>query len=159
MAEAALTDERVEARARKAEDVESIARVQFGGGAAGALMHGAVVEGRPPAYRIVDKEAGQRGMVVPARGRISLTLQGAEVIAEEARNRVWIDDFDLRGDLFAVGVLDADPGIRPGEEVAVLRNEEVTGVGVARMASAEMLAARRGVAVAVRHKASGGGPS
>jgi archaeosine synthase len=96
-------------------------------------------------------------MVVPARGRISLTLRGAALVAESAANRVWMDDFDLRGDLFAVGVLDADPLIRPGEEVAVCRGEALTAVGVARMPSAEMRAARRGVAVAVRHRAPGGG--
>jgi archaeosine synthase len=95
-------------------------------------------------------------MVVPARGRISLTLHGAGLIADTAHNRVWMDDFDLRGDLFAVGVVDADPLIRPGEEVAVLRDEELTAVGVARMPSVEMMAASRGVAVATRHKASGG---
>jgi archaeosine synthase len=148
---------RVEARVRKAEDVASIARVQFGREAADRLMGGATVEGRPPAYRIKDREGGQRGMVVPDRGRISLTLHGAALVAEEAGNRVWMDDFDLRGDLFAVGVVDADPGIRPGEEVAVLRGDVLAAVGVARMASAEMMAASRGAAVAVRHKAKGGG--
>jgi archaeosine synthase len=156
VSEAAWTDDRVEARVRKAEDVASIARVQFGREASERLMQGAKVEGRPPAYRIKDRGGGQRGMVVPARGRVSLTLAGARLLAKEAANRVWMDDFDLRGDLFAVGVVDTDPRIRPGEEVAVFRDEELTAVGVARMPSVEMRAASRGVAVAVRHKASGG---
>jgi predicted RNA-binding protein len=68
-----------------------------------------------------------------------------------------MDDFDLRGDLFAVGVTGVDPGVRPGDEVAVVRADgRVTGVGVARMSGLEMMASRRGVAVSVRHKASGG---
>jgi archaeosine synthase len=157
VADAAAEAPRVEARVRKAEDAASIARVQFGRAATDLLMHGTKVEGRPPALRILARDGAQRGMVVPARGRISLTIEGASAMGEAAGNRVWMDDFDLRGDLFAVGVLDVDPGIRPGEEVAVYRGEELTAVGLARMASAEMLEARRGAAVAVRHKAPGGG--
>jgi archaeosine synthase len=157
VSEAAGDAPRVEARVRKADDVASIARVQFGVEAAAHLLSGAVVEGRPPAYRIMEKGRGQRGMVVPAKGRISLTVAGAERIAERARNRVWMDDFELRGDLFAVGVTAADPGIRPGEEVAVLKEGgDIQAVGVARMPTVEMLASSRGVAVAVRHRASGG---
>ncbi len=156
VSEAAWTGDRVEARVRKFEDVSSIARVQFGREAADHLMHGATVEGRPPAYRIKEVGVGQRGMVVPARGRISLTLLGAGLIAAKAAHRVWMDDFDLRGDLFAVGVLEADPDIRPGEEVAVYREEELAAIGVARMPSVEMTTAKRGVAVAVRHRSSGG---
>jgi archaeosine synthase len=155
--EAAWEAPKVNASRRKVEDVTSIARFQFGPVAAGHLLLGAVVEGRPPGYRIMSKSDGQLGMVVPAKGRISLTLAGAGRIAEMAGNRVWMDDFDLRGDLFAVGVLDADPGIRPGDEVTVLKGEEVMAVGVARMPSVEMLAASRGAAVAVRHKGGGGG--
>jgi archaeosine synthase len=157
VSEAALKAPRVEAKVRKMEDVASIARVQFGPPAADHLMQGATVEGRPPAYRIRSLAGGQRGMVVPARGRISLTLSGGAVIAHHARNRVWMEDFELKGDLFAVGVKDADPGIRPGDEVAVLRGQEdLMAVGVARMSAPEMLAARRGVAVAVRHRVLGG---
>ena len=157
VSEAARSADRVSARDRKVEDAASIARVQFGREGAEALMRDARVDGRPPAYRIMDPGGGQRGMVVPSRGRISLTLQGAGLLAGTPGNRVWMDDFDLRGDLFAVGVVEADPGIRPEEEAVVLRGEVVTGVGVARMSSVEMVAARRGVAVSVRHKAPGGG--
>jgi predicted RNA-binding protein (TIGR00451 family) len=67
-----------------------------------------------------------------------------------------MDDFELRGDLFAVGVLDVDPGLRPEEEAVVIKGEAVVAVGVARMSAREMLAASRGTAVAVRHKRSGG---
>ena len=157
VSEAAWNAPRVEAKARKMEDAASIARVQFGVPAAGLLLDGATVEGRPPVYRIMSKLGGQRGMVVPGKGRISLTLDGASGIADTARIRVWMDDFELKGDLFAVGVKDADPGIRPGDEVAVYKGvDELMAVGVARMSAVEMLAASRGVAVAVRHRVSGG---
>jgi archaeosine synthase len=158
VSEAAGDAPRVSASARKVDDVASLARVQFGRDAAERLLHGAVVEGRPPGYRIMDKEGSQRGMVVPARGRISLTVLGAEQVVDVAGSRVWMDDFDLRGDLFAVGVTNADPGIRPGEEVVVVKQgDDVQAVGVARMGAVEMRGSKRGVAVAVRHRSSGGG--
>jgi len=63
-------------------------------------MHGATVEGRPPAYRIKDEGGGQRGMVVPARGRISLTLLGAGLI----RLPLSLDRRDLALGLLLGGV-------------------------------------------------------
>jgi archaeosine synthase len=156
-AEGASSVPRVQWRERSAEDVASLARFQFGIEAAEALMRDARVEGRHPGHKVRGSDGVQRASVVPARGRLSLTLAGAEVVAATGHNRVWMDDFELRGDLFAVGVTDVDPGLRPAEEAVVLRGETVTGVGVARMCGIEMLASSRGVAVATRHKRSGGG--
>jgi len=59
---------------------------------------------------------------------------------------------ELKGSLFAVGVMDADPSIRAGEEVAIMRNGKIAGVGVAVMGGREMVEMRRGEAVKVRHK-------
>lgn len=154
--EAAAGAATVSARDRKREDVASLARFQFGASAGEALMDGADVQGRPPAVRIVSPDGQQRGMVVPARGRISLTLDGAVLISQLGGGRVWMDDFELRGDLFAVGVTSADPDIRPEEEVLVLRRDEPYAVGLARMSGEEMMAAGRGVAVSVRHRRRGG---
>ena len=61
-------------------------------------------------------------------------------------------DFDLSGNLFAVGVSEADSRIRAGDEVAIVRNGELEGVGVAAMSGEEMAQSRRGEAVRVRHK-------
>ena len=134
----------------------ALARFQFGEVMGDVLMEDVEVKGRPPALKVVSSEGRQRAMVVPAKGRLSLTLDGAELMARFGERSVWMDDFDLRGDLLAVGVVAADPDIRPGEEVAVLRSSELRGVGVARMPAREMMAATRGVAVAVRHRRKGG---
>jgi len=58
----------------------------------------------------------------------------------------------VKGSLFAVGVEDADPAIRAGEEVALVRDGAVVGVGVAMMGGREMVEMRRGEAVKVRHR-------
>jgi archaeosine synthase len=90
-------------------------------------------------------------MLNPERGMISLTVEGAEAILP-LMPKVTMGDFELKGSLFAVGVSDADASIRAGEEVAIMRNGKLAGVGVAMMGGREMVEMRRGEAVKVRHK-------
>lgn len=135
------------------EDLEgemlSLARFQFGE-AGEQLMRGTSVAGRYPRLRITDGET-QLGMLTPERGWISLTLEGAERLAERGYNLVTMGDFELKGNLFAVGVQEADPRIRIGEETIVVRGGQVQAVGVASMNGEDMVALRRGEAVRVRH--------
>ncbi|QYZ77972.1 pseudouridine synthase [Methanofollis formosanus] len=63
--------------------------------------------------------------------------------------RVEIDDFVPRGDVLAPGVTGADPRIRAGDEVLVV-GPSAMATGRAAMGAAEMVGARRGVAVKVR---------
>ena len=149
----ALAGERdVEPRRRTLEDLASIARFQFGWTAADALFEGASPKGRYPWSRVfAGKE--QLAMHVPDRGRLALTLAGAKRVAAAGAYRVEIGPFELKGDLFAVGVKSADPDIRIGDSVAVVREGEVVAAGFARMSGTEMTAMRRGSAVDVRHKA------
>jgi archaeosine synthase len=142
---------------RMLEDVTSLARFQFGPDLARDLAEGCHVRGRTPGLRLMGPDGGQRATVVPSRGLLSLTLDGAAVVAAGGSQRVWMDDFELKGDLFAVGVTDVDPTLRPAEEAVVIRDDQVVGVGVARMAAPEMMAMSRGVAVSMRHRRSGGG--
>ena len=64
-----------------------------------------------------------------------------------------IDDFVPKGTVFAIGVLNADPEIRPFDEVIVV-NDQIIAVGRALMSGWEMQASKRGGAVAVRHMES-----
>jgi archaeosine synthase len=140
---------------RATEDIASIARFQFGGPAGALLCEGAVAKGRPPWNKLFAGTV-QLAQHVPDRGRLSLTLEGAKRIAQAETYRVFVEPFKLKGDVFAVGVVKADPEIRAGDEVAVVQNGDVTAAGTARMAAQEMTAMRRGVAVAVRHLKDGG---
>jgi archaeosine synthase len=127
----------------------SVARFQFGPGGE-ALLEGARVSGSYP-YLKVMRGKDQLGMLSPERGMLSLTIEGAEAILPVVP-KVAIGDFDVKGSLFAVGVEDADPAIRAGEEVALVRDGAVAGVGVAMMGGREMVEMRRGEAVKVRHR-------
>jgi archaeosine synthase len=131
------------------ESVRSFARFQFGK-AGDVLLENAQIKGRYPNLKIL-RDKKQLGMLVGDRGLISMTLEGAKILASENTYRVKIDDFIPKGNIFAVGVLDADPEIRIGDDVVVLREEELVGVGVALMNPREMKESQRGEAVHTRH--------
>jgi archaeosine synthase len=136
------------------EAVRSFARFQFGR-AGEFLLENAQIKGRYPNLKIL-KDGEQLGMLVGERGMISLTLEGAKILA--AQNAYWvkIDDFVPKGNIFAVGVLDADPEIRIGDDVVVIRNNDLVGVGVAQMNPEEMKQSKRGEAVHIRHLVKSG---
>ncbi|MHC1626222.1 MAG: archaeosine synthase subunit alpha [Methanoculleaceae archaeon] len=82
----------------------------------------------------------------PVTGLLRPTLEGWREISGY---RVVIDDFVPRGDILAPGVVDADPAIRPGDEVLVL-GPSALATGRAVMGADEMVKSNRGVAVRVR---------
>jgi archaeosine synthase len=85
-------------------------------------------------------------------GVISVTPYGMQRIYDATRSYYVKIDFDLRGDVFAVGVNEADAKIRPDDIVGVVRDEKVVGVGKAILSGEEMVKAKRGIAVKVRKK-------
>lgn len=129
---------------------------QFGRDIADLLMDGDTYAiGKFPYWKFIREVDGkkiQMGMMTPERGMVSLTLEGAEVLAKAGYATVEIMDFELKGNLFAVGVVRADPRIRIGDEAVIVFNGEVRGVGVAEMCGREMTDLKRGIAVKVRHK-------
>ena len=134
--------------ARFAEEMSNLARFQFGDAGLG-LVEGATFRGRFPDVRVL--RGGQQLAMHTARGMLSLTLTGGEVLSKKDAYWVEIDDFLPVGNIFAVGVRDAAREIRPGDEVAVRHEGEVRAVGTARLGWREMKDLRRGKAVHVRH--------
>jgi len=134
----------------RVEFLRSQARYQFGK-EGGPLLDGCTVVGKYPYLKFL-RDGVQLGMLTPERGMLSLTMEGGEVLKEQDINIVRMGDFDLGGNLFAVGINDADERIRAGDEVVIMRGEEVEGVGVAAMSGEEMVRLKRGEAVRVRHK-------
>jgi archaeosine synthase alpha-subunit len=135
------------------ETVRSILRFQFGPEVADAVFSdGSYAIGKFPYWKIFRDKDTQLGMLTPERGMVSLTIDGAKILQSMGRSIVQMTDFELKGSLFAVGVIDADPSIREGDEAVIVCNGEVRGVGVAMMCGREMKELKRGVAVKVRHK-------
>ena len=132
---------------------------QFGHEIADLLMdENTYAIGKFPYWKFIREDPEDRkrktqiGMMTPERGMVSLTLEGAEILAAAGYATVEIMDFELKGNLFAVGVQKADPRIRIGDEAVIVCEGEVRGVGVAEMCGREMTDLRRGIAVKVRHK-------
>jgi archaeosine synthase len=146
-------------RDRKLEDLRALATFQFGATVADELATGAEAHGRMPFVKLVRKDGDretQLAMTTPERGVLSLTLDGARILARHGHKRVRIGDFRPKGtsSLFAVGVEGADPDVREGDEVVVVHGDDVRAVGVARMSAEAMTHLKRGVAVTLRHTAA-----
>jgi len=132
------------------QNIRSLAIFQFGVKAGKELLKDSYIKGRYPEYRIME-DGTQLGMLVSERGLISLTIEGAEKILETGEYQAEIDDFRPKGSVFAVGVKDADEKIHPEDEVILVHDGELRGVGPASMSGVEMMDAERGEAVRVRH--------
>ena len=96
----------------------------------------------------------------PTTGIFVLTVAGAKRIVNQVNPlRLWVkledfaEPFVAKGrSAFAKHVIDADPEIRPNEEVIVIsQKNEVLAVGRAVLSGPEMLALKKGIAVKVRH--------
>ncbi len=140
------------------EAVRSVLSFQFGKDAADAIMdENTYGIGKFPYWKVFREDPEDRKkktqlcMMSPERGMFSLTLEGAEIVAGLGKNTVEIQDFELKGSLFAVGVEKADHSLRIGDEAIAVCNGKVKGVGVAAMCGEEMEQMKRGIAVKMRH--------
>lgn len=140
------------------EAIRSVLSFQFGKDVANAIMdENTYGIGKFPYWKVFREDPENRQkktqlcMMSPERGMFSLTMDGAEIIAGMGRNIVEMQDFELKGSLFAVGVDKADHGLRIGDEAIVVCGGKVRGVGVAAMCGAEMEQMKRGIAVKMRH--------
>lgn len=136
------------------EELRELASVQWGRDAANRLWASPVrLAGRPWFQRLTD---GRRDLatVREERGLWFLTVAGAERLFPDPPLAVDIDPaLSLLGDLFTPGVRRADPAIRIGDSVVLLRSGELAGVGEAVLPGPLMGALGHGLAVKVRHRA------
>lgn len=142
--------ERVGRGLGRARSMAAAARFQFGPGGE-LLLDGCSVSGNYPYSKITENKV-QLGLMTPERGMISLTLEGAAKLMPTRLHQVHMGDFQITGNLFAIGVVEADEGIRIGDEVIITRNGALEAVGIAGMSGPEMKRSKRGEAVRVRHK-------
>jgi 7-cyano-7-deazaguanine tRNA-ribosyltransferase len=153
---------------RERENVElklkAIADYQFGSGAGAALMRGATAKwARTDRIRSVYKGDDLIATLRAHDGFLTLTVAGAQRLLDlpSPKNRVVVTDdaveFVLDGkSAFAGFVADADPEIRPYQEVIVVDGkDEFLGTGRALLSAEEMRSFKKGVAVKIRHRAPG----
>src|SRR5207245_8172113 len=89
---------------RFSEEMSNIARFQFGEAGLG-LVRGATFRGRMPDVRVIRE--GTQVAMHTGRGMLSLTLAGGVILSAADAYWVEIEDFRPKGNIFAVGVVDA----------------------------------------------------
>ncbi|PSQ07477.1 tRNA-ribosyltransferase [Halobacteriales archaeon QS_6_71_20] len=141
-------------RERQHNTVRAIADYMLGDGAGDDLFDELNTRSRYPKLQVRDDDGELLATMVPTYGALAFTLAGARRWAEsDAPTRtVEIDSFVPQGSVLAPGVVDADDGIRVGDEV-VVEGPRAFAVGRAEMHGAAMRSSTRGVAVDVRHSA------
>jgi len=142
---------RIKGRIKTLHMLRSIARYQFNTKKADAFIPDSVkITGRFERRLVADGK--QIATLHPKNGFYSLNLHGGEILRDIGVKWVKIG-FDLKtGTLFSPGVDDAHEDIIPNDEVVILKDGEVVGVGKAVLNGEEMKRAVKGVAVKIRHR-------
>ena len=109
------------------------------------------IVGRSLSHSRIFYKNVQVGSFDTRRGYYSLTLEGAKMLLRSGKYWVKIDDFIPKGNVFSVGILDADDDIREGDEVVVIHEDELRAVGIAKMSGRLMRESSKGSAIKVRH--------
>jgi predicted RNA-binding protein (TIGR00451 family) len=94
----------------------------------------------------------QVAAVNPNSGYLALSLEGGKLLKDFGKHIVEISFKPETGNIFSIGVEAAGDDIRPGDEVIVLYKDKVAGVGKAALCGDEMARAKKGLAVAMRHR-------
>jgi archaeosine synthase alpha-subunit len=138
------------------EELREVAAVQMGRATAERLFAAPVrLAGRPWFQRLTDGRT-DLATLREERGLFHVTVAGARRLVPDPTLWVAVDPaLPLTGDLFAPGVRGADPAIRPGDSVLLLRDGVLGGVGEAVLSGRLMVELRHGLAVRVRHRAHG----
>jgi len=142
---------RIKGRVKTLHMLRSIARYQFNCQKADHLIPDDVkILGRFD--RRILRDGKQIATLHFNNGFYSLNLEGGKIL--QTINKKWVKiNFELKTNtLFSPGVTEADPDIIPGDEVVILKDEGVVGVGKAILSGEEMKRASKGIAVKIRHR-------
>jgi archaeosine synthase alpha-subunit len=143
------------------EELAAVAAFQFGLAAASLLFAPPVrLAGRPWFQRITDGHGTDLATWREPRGLFQLTVAGGARMLPAHPLEVEVDPkVTLLGDLFAPGVVRADPLIRTGDAVLLVREGTLLGVGEAALPGPLMAQLTRGTAVWVRHRVHPAAPT
>ena len=111
--------------------ISNIARFMWGEDATD-LFKGCNVRSRYPNLKIM-KRGKQLAMLSGSSGFLIPTPELGELMAQKELYWVRMHEFDLVGNLFSIGVEDADPRIRVGDEVCIIDKNGLTATGTAKM--------------------------
>jgi len=122
---------------------------QFGYGAGQAVFRD---ETQIKGFQVVDPGDGLIATYDRNNGFLALSLVGAARLYERGRYIVTLSFKPETGSVFCAGIEGADPAIRPRDEVAVVFEDSVVGVGKAVLSGSEMMRASKGLGLSLRHR-------
>ena len=103
-------------------------------------------------HRKIISNGKQLALLNQDTGLYRLNLAGGEILKDLNINVVNID-FDLETNtVFAPGIRKADHNIIPNDEVVVVKDDEVVGVGKAILTGREMEQCTNGIGVKIKHR-------
>ncbi len=132
----------------KIEPYRAVCDFQFGYGASKYLLPEGIIEKRWRFFLNGEQVAALNRET----GYLALSLKGGEMLAGYGKHIVEVSFKPEQSNIFSIGVEKAGTEIRPGDDVIVLYKGEVVGVGRASLSGSEMARAKKGLAVALRHR-------
>lgn len=133
-------------RAQRLHNYKELAKFQLG---KNFLPEDVMIKGRHVKFFIKEGKNTVQLASINDNGLFVLTSQGGELLGKTN----WVEvDFNVKkGSLFAPGFKDADEAVSVNDEVVIVKDNEVLGVGRALMSGKEMKKATHGVLVNIRH--------
>ena len=142
--------QRVNRHDKTLHELKSIARYQFGEGGEDFIPDNVKTKGMY--HKRVLSNGTQLALLNKDYGLFRLNLPGGEILKDLGIHVVNID-FDLQTNtVFAPGIEKADLNIIPNDEVVIVRDDTVVGVGKAVMTGREMEECDNGIAVKLKHR-------
>jgi len=141
---------KINRREKVLNELRSIAIYQFGPKAKDFIPDNVKAKGRYHKKIIVD--GTQIALLNKDHGLYRLNLAGGEILKNLGINIVNID-FNLETNtVFAPGINKADHNIIPNDEVVVVKDDTVVGVGKAILTGREMEQCSNGIGVKIKHR-------
>ena len=142
--------QRVNRRQKTLHELRSIARYQFGEKGDGFIPDNVKTKGMY--HKRILSNGTQLALLNKDYGLYRLNLEGGENLRNLGIHIVNID-FDLQTNtVFAPGIESADHSIIPNDEVVVVREDTIVGVGKAVMTGREMEECGNGIGVKLKHR-------
>ncbi|WP_298522531.1 DUF5591 domain-containing protein [uncultured Methanobrevibacter sp.] len=142
--------QRVNRREKTLHELRSIAKYQFGENGDGFIPDNVKTKGMY--HKRILSDGVQLALLNKDYGMYRLNLAGGEILKDLGINIVNVD-FDLTTNtVFAPGIVEADHNIIPNDEVVVVKDDTVVGVGKAVMTGHEMEECDNGIGVKIKHR-------
>ena len=142
--------QRVNRREKTLHELRSIAKYQFGENGDAFIPDNVKTKGMY--HKRILSDGKQLALLNKDHGLYRLNLPGGEILKDLGINIVNID-FNLETNtVFAPGIQKADHNIVPNDEVVVVKDDIVVGVGKAIMTGREMEECGNGIGVKIKHR-------